>query len=35
VVTHRIIVTPEAELQGHTPHEVIVKALAAVPVPRS
>jgi MoxR-like ATPase len=35
VVTHRIIVTPEAELQGHTPHEVVVKALAAVPVPRS
>ena len=35
VVTHRLIVTPEAELQGHTPDEVVVKALAAVPVPRS
>jgi MoxR-like ATPase len=35
VLTHRIIVTPEAELQGHTPSEVVAKALASVPVPRS
>ena len=35
VLTHRVIVTPEAELQGHTPAEVVAKALASVPVPRS
>ena len=35
VLTHRIIVTPEAELQGHLPADVVTKALAAVPVPRT
>jgi MoxR-like ATPase len=35
VLTHRIIVTPEAELQGHTPGEIVEKALSSVPVPRS
>jgi MoxR-like ATPase len=35
VVTHRIIITPEAELQGHTPDEVVARALASVPVPRA
>jgi MoxR-like ATPase len=35
VLTHRIIVTPEAELQGHTPGEVVANALSSVPVPRS
>jgi MoxR-like ATPase len=35
VVTHRIIVTPEAELTGHSPADVVAKALAAVPVPRT
>ena len=35
VVTHRIIVTPEAELTGHSPADVVTKALAAVPVPRT
>ena len=35
VVTHRIIVTPEAELQGHTPAGVVARALESVPVPRT
>jgi MoxR-like ATPase len=35
VVTHRIIITPEAELQGHTPAETVLGALQSVPVPRA
>jgi MoxR-like ATPase len=35
VLTHRIIVTPEAELQGLNPDAVIGKALAEVAVPRA
>lgn len=34
VLTHRVIVTPEAELQGLTPLDVVSRALDAVPVPR-
>lgn len=35
VLTHRVIVTAEAELQGTTAADVISRALAAVPVPRT
>jgi MoxR-like ATPase len=35
VVTHRIIITPEAELQGHTPAEIVHRAMDTVPVPRA
>jgi MoxR-like ATPase len=35
VLAHRVIVTPEAELQGKTGLEVIQRALQQVPVPRS
>jgi len=34
VLSHRIILRPEAELQGHTASEVVVRALQTVPVPR-
>jgi len=35
VVTHRIIITPEAELQGHTPEAIVARVLETVPVPRA
>lgn len=33
VLTHRIIVSPQTRLRGHTPDEVVREALAAVPAP--
>jgi MoxR-like ATPase len=35
VLAHRIILRPEAEIQGRTPAEVVARALQAVPVPRT
>jgi MoxR-like ATPase len=35
VLAHRIIIRPEAEIQGRTPEEVVARALQAVPVPRT
>jgi MoxR-like ATPase len=34
-LAHRIILRPEAELQGRSPAEVVARALQAVPVPRT
>jgi MoxR-like ATPase len=34
-LAHRIILRPEAEIQGRTPSEVVARALQAVPVPRT
>ena len=34
VLEHRILIHPEAELQGHGPEEVVRRALLSVPVPR-
>jgi len=34
VLAHRVILQPEAELQGRTGAELIARALQAVPVPR-
>jgi len=34
VLSHRLILQPEAELQGRTPTEIITRALHSVPVPR-
>ncbi len=33
VLAHRIIVSPQTRLRGHTPDEVVREALAAVPIP--
>jgi len=33
VLTHRIIVSPQTRLRGHTPDEVVRAALAVVPAP--
>ncbi len=35
VLAHRVILQPDAELQGHTGSELITRALQSVPVPRS
>ncbi len=35
VLSHRIILEPEAELQGRTQVEMIERVLEAVPVPRA
>jgi MoxR-like ATPase len=35
VLAHRIILQPEAELQGRTQTEVIERVLQSVPVPRA
>ena len=34
-LAHRIILRPDAEVQGRTAHDVIARALQAVPVPRT
>jgi MoxR-like ATPase len=34
-LAHRIILRPEAELQGHSPAAMVARALQAVPVPRT
>ena len=34
VLSHRVLLQPEAELVGHTGADAIARALAAVPVPR-
>jgi MoxR-like ATPase len=34
-LAHRIILRPEAELEGRTPAEMVARALEAVPVPRT
>jgi MoxR-like ATPase len=34
VVAHRLLLRPEAQLQGHQPERVVEDVLAAVPVPR-
>jgi MoxR-like ATPase len=35
VLAHRVILMPDAELQGHTGAELIARAVQSVPVPRS
>jgi MoxR-like ATPase len=35
VLAHRIVLTPESELHGRTPGQVIAEVLASVPVPRA
>jgi MoxR-like ATPase len=35
VLCHRLMLSPEATIQGHTPHAVVDNILAAVPVPHS
>ena len=35
VLAHRMILQPEAEMQGRTKSEMVVRALQSVPVPRS
>jgi MoxR-like ATPase len=35
VLAHRLILQPEAELQGRTPVEIIARAVQSVPVPRA
>ena len=35
VLAHRVILQPEAELQGRTGAELIARALQSVPVPRA
>jgi MoxR-like ATPase len=34
ILRHRLILKPEAEIEGHTPDSVIVQVLGQVPVPR-
>jgi len=34
-LAHRVVLRPDAEIQGHTPAEVITRAVQAVPVPRA
>jgi MoxR-like ATPase len=34
VLAHRVILQPDAELQGRTGAEVVARALQSVPVPR-
>jgi MoxR-like ATPase len=34
-LAHRVILRPDAEIQGRTPADVIARALQAVPVPRT
>jgi MoxR-like ATPase len=34
VLAHRVILQPDAELQGRTGSELIARALQSVPVPR-
>jgi MoxR-like ATPase len=34
-LAHRVIMRPDAEVQGRTPHDVIARTLQAVPVPRT
>ena len=34
VVDHRIILTPEADLEGHTPGSVTEAVLSEVPIPK-
>ncbi len=34
VLRHRLIVKPEAEIEGHTPDQVIAHVLSEIPVPR-
>jgi MoxR-like ATPase len=34
LLRHRVILRPEAELEGLTPDRVVERVLAAVPVPR-
>ena len=35
VLAHRVILQPEAELQGRTGAELVARALQSVPVPRA
>jgi MoxR-like ATPase len=35
VVAHRLMLTPEAELRGRTPAELVAEALGRVPVPQA
>ena len=35
VLTHRMLVAPEAELRGVSPDDVLERVLAGVPVPRA
>jgi MoxR-like ATPase len=35
VLAHRVILQPDAELQGRTGVELIARAVQSVPVPRS
>jgi len=35
VLSHRVILQPEAELQGRTGAELVARALQSVPVPRA
>src|SRR5579884_1636582 len=35
VLAHRVILHPDAELQGHTGAELILRAVQSVPVPRA
>ena len=35
VLSHRILLRPEAQLQGRTAEEVIIRAIQSVPVPRT
>jgi MoxR-like ATPase len=35
VLAHRVILQPDAELQGRTGAELIIRAMQSVPVPRS
>jgi MoxR-like ATPase len=34
-LAHRVILRPDAEIQGRTPSDIIARALQAVPVPRT
>ena len=34
-LAHRVILRPDAEIQGRTAHDVIARTLQAVPVPRT
>jgi MoxR-like ATPase len=34
-LAHRVILRPDAEIQGRTPQEIVARALQAVPVPRT
>jgi MoxR-like ATPase len=35
VLAHRVILQPDAELQGRTGSELVARAVASVPVPRA